>query len=126
MALKRGIEKAVTAICGKLNKDGEREKGFLDNFSKPVTGEMIAQVGTISANNDETIGKIIAEAMEKVGKDGVITVEEAKSMETSLEVVEGMQFDRGYQSPYFVTDPERMEVVLEDVLVLIHEKKISS
>src|SRR5688500_6220516 len=87
---------------------------------------MIAQVGTISANSDDTIGKIIAEAMEKVGKDGVITVEEAKTLETSLEVVEGMQFDRGYLSPYFVTDPERMEVALENPLVLIHEKKISS
>ena len=87
---------------------------------------MIAQVGTISANNDETIGTIIAEAMEKVGKDGVITVEEAKTLETSLEVVEGMQFDRGYLSPYFVTDPERMEVVLENPVILIHEKKISS
>src|SRR5207244_2673713 len=94
--------------------------------SKPVTGPMIAQVGTISANHDETIGRIIAEAMEKVGKDGVITVEEARTMDTLLEVVEGMQFDRGYLSPYFVTDPERMEAVLEDPLILIHEKKISS
>jgi chaperonin GroEL len=98
----------------------------LKKLSKPVKGKMIAQVGTISANNDETIGSIIAEAMEKVGKDGVITVEEAKSMETSLEVVEGMQFDRGYLSPYFVTDPERMEVALDNALILIHEKKISS
>jgi chaperonin GroEL len=95
-------------------------------IEKPVSGQAIAQVGTISANSDETIGTIIAEAMEKVGKDGVITVEEAKSMETSLEVVEGMQFDRGYLSPYFVTDPERMEVVLENPVILIHEKKISS
>src|SRR2546426_852722 len=126
MALKRGIELAVTAICGKINKDGEREKGELDKFSKPVTGEMIAQVGTISANNDETIGKIIAEAMKKVGKDGVITVEESKTLETQLEVVEGMQFDRGYLSPYFVTDPERMEAALENAYILIHEKKISS
>ena len=92
----------------------------------PVKGKAIAQVGTVSANNDETIGNIIAQAMEKVGKDGVITVEEAKSMETSLEVVEGMQFDRGYLSPYFVTDPERMEVVLENPLILLYEKKISS
>src|SRR6185437_9285071 len=95
-------------------------------MSKPVQGEMIAQVGTISANNDATIGGIIAEAMKKVGKDGVITVEESRTMETLLEVVEGMQFDRGYLSPYFVTDPDRMEVVLEDPYILIHEKKISS
>jgi chaperonin GroEL len=94
-------------------------------MSKPVTGAMIAQVGTISANHDETIGRIIADAMEKVGKDGVITVEEAKSMETSLDVVEGMQFDRGYLSPYFVTDPARMEVVLDNPVILIHEKRIS-
>src|SRR5213075_944517 len=115
MDIKRGIEKAVEAITAELKR-----------MSKPVTGNMVAQVGTISANNDETIGKIIAEAMDKVGKDGVITVEEAKSMDTSLEVVEGMQFDRGYLSAYFVTDPERMEVVLENALILIHEKKISS
>jgi chaperonin GroEL len=126
MALKRGIEKAVETICGKLNKEGEREKGELDKFSKPVSGEMIAQVGTVSANNDETIGRIIAEAMKKVGKDGVITVEESKTLETQLEVVEGMQFDRGYLSPYFVTDPERMEAALENAYILIHEKKISS
>src|SRR4051794_14740705 len=115
MELKRGIEKAVESITGELKK-----------LSKPVSGHMIGQVGTISANSDDTIGKIIAEAMEKVGKDGVITVEEARSMETSLEVVEGMQFDRGYLSPYFVTDPERMEAVLENPVILIHEKKISS
>jgi chaperonin GroEL len=115
MELKRGIERAVTAVSEELKK-----------LSKPVKGKMIAQVGTISANNDATIGTIIAEAMEKVGKDGVITVEEAKSMETSLEVVEGMQFDRGYLSPYFVTDPERMEAVLENALVLINEKKVSN
>src|ERR1700686_3994082 len=126
MALKRGIERAVTLICGSLNKDGERTKGFLDSLSKPGSGDMIAQVGTISANNDETIGPIIAEAMKKVGKDGVITVEESKTLETQLEVVEGMQFDRGYLSPYFVTDPERMEVALENAYILIYEKKISS
>ena len=126
MALKRGIEKAVTIIAGKLDKEGNRVNGELDKLSKPVTGEMIAQVGTISANNDETIGKIIAEAMKKVGKDGVITVEESKTLETQLDVVEGMQFDRGYLSPYFVTDPERMESIQENAYILIHEKKISS
>ncbi|HKH97901.1 MAG TPA: chaperonin GroEL [Candidatus Sulfotelmatobacter sp.] len=126
MAMKRGIEKAVTIIAGKLDKEGNRINGELDKLSKPVTGEMIAQVGTISANNDETIGKIIAEAMKKVGKDGVITVEESKTLETQLEVVEGMQFDRGYLSPYFVTDPERMEVAIENAYILINEKKISS
>ena len=115
MEIKRGIEKAVVAVVDSLRKQ-----------SKSVTGSMIAQVGTISANDDETIGGIIAEAMDKVGKDGVITVEEAKTLETSLEVVEGMQFDRGYLSPYFVTDPERMEVVLENPVILIHEKKVSS
>src|SRR5512135_517081 len=128
MALKRGIEKAVTAICGTVDNEGNRTPGALDKFSQNVSGDMqkIAEVGTISANNDETIGKIIAEAMKKVGKDGVITVEESKTMETQLEVVEGMQFDRGYLSPYFVTDPERMEAVLEDPYILINEKKISS
>ncbi len=116
MTLKRGIDKAVTAIVGKLK-----------TLSKPTQEQKeIAQVGTISANNDATIGEIIAEAMSKVGKEGVITVEEAKGLETQLEVVEGMQFDRGYLSPYFVTDPDRMECVFEDAYVLIHEKKISS
>ena len=115
MDIKRGIERAVEAVVDNLRK-----------ASTKVTGGMIAQVGTISANNDPTIGTIIAEAMDKVGKDGVITVEEAKTLETSLEVVEGMQFDRGYLSPYFVTDPDRMEVVLENPIILIHEKKISS
>src|SRR5947209_3272669 len=129
MALKRGIETAVRTICGydELQRDTKKHvKGELDKISKPVEGAMIAQVGAVSANNDHTIGNIIAEAMKKVGKDGVITVEESKTMETELEVVEGMQFDRGYLSPYFVTDPERMECVLENALVLIHEKKISS
>jgi chaperonin GroEL len=115
MALKRGIDKAV-----------ERATIEIKRLAKPVKGDAIAQVGTVSANGDQTIGNIIAEAMNKVGKDGVITVEESKTMETSLEVVEGMQFDRGYLSPYFVTDPERMEVVLDNPLILIHEKKISS
>jgi chaperonin GroEL len=115
MALKRGIDKAV-----------ERSVEEIKRLSKPVKGDAIAQVGTVSANGDATIGNIIAEAMNKVGKDGVITVEESKTMETALEVVEGMQFDRGYLSPYFVTDPERMEATLENPLILIHEKKISS
>src|SRR6202047_3550079 len=115
MALKRGIEKAVEVAVEELTK-----------LHKDVKGEMIVQVGSISANNDRHIGGILAEAMKKVGKDGVITVEESKTMETTLEVVEGMQFDRGYLSPYFVTDPERMECVLEDARILIHEKKVSS
>jgi chaperonin GroEL len=115
MDLKKGIEKAVEKAIEETKK-----------LSKPVSGKAIAQVGTISANNDETIGEIIAQAMEKVGKDGVITVEEAKGLETSLEIVEGMQFDRGYLSPYFVTDAERMECVLENPYILIHEKKISN
>jgi chaperonin GroEL len=116
MSLKRGIDRAVEAVTGELR-----------TLSKPTKDRReIAQVGTISANNDSTIGDIIAEAMEKVGKEGVITVEEAKGLETTLEVVEGMQFDRGYLSPYFVTDPERMEGKLEDAYILIHEKKISS
>ena len=115
MALKRGIEKAVEAVVAEVG-----------SHSKPVSGDMIAQVGTISANGDATIGNIIAEAMKKVGKDGVITVEESKTMVTELQTVDGMQFDRGYLSPYFITDPDRMEVVLEDPYILIHEKKISN
>src|SRR5512144_3044868 len=115
MELKRGIDSAVKAAVEALDK-----------MSKPVEGKDIAHVGTISANNDAEIGRIIAEAMDKVGKDGVITVEEAKGLETTLEVVEGMQFDRGYLSPYFITDAERMEAVLEDPYLLIHEKKVSA
>src|SRR5438874_1334103 len=115
MALKRGVEKAVDQVVEEVKK-----------FSKPVSGDAIAQVGTISANGDSTIGNIIAEAMQKVGKDGVITVEESKTMVTELQTVDGMQFDRGYLSPYFVSDPDRMEAVLEDPYILIHEKKISN
>src|SRR6476659_6450899 len=116
MALKRGIEKAVAAVVEQLK-----------SISVPTAGKKeIAQVGSISANNDKEIGDLIAEAMEKVGKDGVITVEEARGLETTLETVDGMQFDRGYLSPYFVTDPDKMEAVLEDALILIHDKKISS
>jgi chaperonin GroEL len=116
MDLKRGVEKAVATLVEELEKQSKSTRD----------SEEIAQVGTISANGDETIGNVIAEAMEKVGKEGVITVEEAKAMETTLEVVEGMQFDRGYLSPYFVTDPARMEAVLEEPLILLHEKKISN
>src|ERR1700761_1013931 len=126
MALKRGIDKAVEAIIGKRDENGAVVGGALSKFSKPVSGDMIAQVGTISANSDSQIGVIIAEAMKKVGKDGVITVEESRTMETQLDVVEGMQFDRGYLSPYFVTDAERMEAALENPYILIYEKKIST
>ena len=115
MALKRGIDKAVTAVVEEVS-----------NLAKPVSGDAIAQVGTVSANGDKTIGTIIAEAMDKVGKDGVITVEESKTMDTALEVVEGMQFDRGYLSPYFVTDADRMEAGLDEPFILINEKKISN
>ncbi|WP_260705337.1 chaperonin GroEL [Edaphobacter flagellatus] len=125
-ALKRGIDKAVDAIIGKRDEHGAIQGGALSKFSKPVSGDMIAQVGTISANSDAQIGTIIAAAMNKVGKDGVITVEESRTMETQLDVVEGMQFDRGYLSPYFVTDAERMEAALENPYILIYEKKISS
>jgi len=113
--IKKGIDKAVDAVVKELKK-----------LSRDVSGEMIAQVGAISSNNDESIGKIIAEAMDKVGKDGVITVEEAQGLETTMEIVEGMQFDRGYLSPYFITDPDRMECVLENPVILLHEKKISN
>ena len=115
MALKRGIDKAVELVVAGVQK-----------LSMPVSGDMIAQVGSISANSDSAIGDVIAEAMNKVGKDGVITVEESKTMTTELQTVEGMQFDRGYLSPYFVTDPDRMECVLEDPYILVQEKKISS
>lgn len=115
MLIKKGIDRAVEEVVAELKK-----------LSREVSGDMIVQVGAISANNDESIGKIIAEAMDKVGKDGVITVEESKSMDTTLDIVEGMQFDRGYLSPYFITDPDRMECVLENPLILLHEKKISN
>src|SRR5207244_5364271 len=114
-ALKRGIEQAVEMVVADVK-----------TFSKPVSGDMIAQVGTISANGDTTIGNTIAEAMKKVGKDGVITVEESKTMITELQTVEGMQFDRGYLSPYFISDPDRMEAALEDPYILIHEQKLSN
>jgi len=126
-ALKRGIEKAVTVINGTRDKDGKwNQDGALSKLSKPVNEGSVAQVGAISANGDEEIGAIIAEAVKVVGKDGVITIEESKTMHTGLETVDGMQFDRGYLSPYFVTDAERLEVILEDPYVLIYEKKISA
>jgi len=126
-ALKRGIEKAVTSVIGSRDKDGKwAQDGALGKLSKPVNEGSVAQVGTISANGDEEIGAIIAEAVKVVGKDGVITIEESKTMHTGLETVDGMQFDRGYLSPYFVTDAERLEVVLEDPYILIYEKKISA
>ncbi len=126
-ALKRGIEKAVTAVIGSRDKDGKwKQDGALGQLSKPVNEGSVAQVGTISANGDEEIGAIIAEAVKVVGKDGVITIEESKTMHTGLETVDGMQFDRGYLSPYFVTDAERLEAVLEDPYILIYEKKISA
>src|SRR5687767_1679220 len=115
MAVKRGIEKAVVVAVEQIKK-----------LSKPVSGDMIAQVATVSANDDATVGNIIAEAMKKVGKDGVITVEEARTMETSLDIVEGMQFDRGYLSPYFITNPDRMNCVLENPFILICEKKVGT
>ncbi len=126
-ALKRGIEKAVTAVIGSRDKDGKwNQDGALSKLSKPVNEGSVAQVGAISANGDQEIGDIIAEAVKVVGKDGVITIEESKTMHTGLETVDGMQFDRGYLSPYFVTDAERLEVVLEDPYILIYEKKISA
>src|SRR5689334_23470396 len=115
MEIKRGIERAVEVVVEEIKK-----------MSRPVSGNMVAQVGTISANSDSTIGKIIAEAMDKVGKDGVITVEEAKSLETELDVVEGMQFDRGYLSAYFITNADKMEATLDDAVILLHEKKLAS
>ena len=126
-ALKRGIDKAVAAVVGTRDKEGKfSDGGALGKMSKPVNDDSVAQVGTISANGDKEIGEIIAGAMKTVGKDGVITIEESKSMQTYLETVEGMQFDRGYLSPYFVTDADRMEAVLEDPYILIYEKKISN
>src|ERR687894_551661 len=134
-AILRGINQLADAVKITLGPKGrnvvidkavERATEEIQRLSKPVKGDAIAQVGTVSANGDQTIGNIIAEAMNKVGKDGVITVEESKTMDTSLEVVEGMQFDRGYLSPYFVTDADRMEAVLDEPVILIHEKKISN